>query len=372
MNKDVLTLNLPAHFLPKPKQGKQSRVEVFSADSDLSAAERFVIADQLRRLSESITDEDKKKRLVKEANRYQVCGHAGVLFTCPNDNLRYFVKAHCRSRICEPCARRYVKRLAPQLKDILVGIRRRSPANFILSQVTLTITSKRFGDELPDRAGIRRLYRESRDLLNLYFGRYVCRRSSSGKVVEKRRPKRGRKPGEDGRVWLGAGWAAVIEVGRDNNNLHIHALTWGPYRSVWLLRHEWSKITGDSYGVDIRKKALDESVKYVVKYIAKPPATDSYGRLAEYANMIKGSRRLRCGGVFYGQVKTVKVSGGVLSCFMCQARLFFSETIEDIDSASALDYYKLHHELEKGDPGGSLAKIEQAVAGISAPDNMPF
>lgn len=331
-----------------------------------------MVADQLQRLAESITDEKKKILLGREADRYRVCGQARVLFTCPNDNLRYWIHAHCRSRICEPCARRYVKRLYPRIKDTLISARRHSPANFILSQVTLTITSKRFGDDLPDRAGIKRLYRESKDLLNLYFGKYVCLRSRSGKVVEKRRPKAGRKPGEDGRVWLGAGWIAVIEVGRDNNNLHVHAITWGPYRAVRMLRHEWSKITGDSFGIDIRKKSLRDSIQYVVKYISKPPATDSYVRLSQYANMIKGSRRLRAGGVFYGQVRPVVVSGGALTCFMCRARLVFSELLEDNDSACALDYYALRNQLEKDDSGDVLTKIEQALQGSDTPYSMPF
>lgn len=372
MDKDVLTLNLPRRFLPRPKQSKQSREEVFSVENDLSAGERFIVADQLQRLAESLEDYKRQTCLIKEADRYRVCGKAAVLLTCPRDNLRYFILAHCRSRICEPCARRYVKRLYPRIKELLISSRRQSPDNFILSQVTLTITSKRFGDALPDRAGIKRLYRESRVLLNLYFGKYVCRRSRSGKVVEKRRPKAGRKPGEDGRIWLGAGWLAVIEVGRDNNNLHVHAITWGPYRAVRMLRHEWSKITGDSFGIDIRKKSLRDSIQYVVKYISKPPATDSYVRLAQYANMIKGSRRLRCGGIFYGQVKPVTVSGGAMSCFMCQGRLIFSELLEDKASAEALDYYALRHQLEKDDSEGILTKIEQAMSGTETPYSMPF
>lgn len=372
MNMDVLTLNLPKAFLPKPERVKQSRVEVFSVENDLSTGERFMVADQLQRLAESKSDDKQKELLVKEADRYRVCGQAGIVLICPNDNLRYFILSHCRSRICEPCGRRYVKRLYPRIKEILVKSRCNSPANFILSQVTLTITSKRFGDALPDRVGIKRLYRESRELLNLYFGKYVCRRSRSGKVVEKRRPKAGRKPGQDGRIWLGAGWLAVIEVGRDNNNLHIHALTWGPFRAVQMLRHEWSKITRDSFGVDIRKKNVRDSIQYVVKYIAKPPATDSYVRLAQYANMIKGSRRLRCGGIFYGQVKPVSVSTGVPSCFMCRARLIFSDLFEDRESAEALDYYSLRNELEKDDSAGVLTKIEQAMTGTDTPYTMPF
>ena len=338
----------------------------------MSAGERFMVADQLRRLAESLSDEKKKNGLTKEADRYQVCGQSGVLFVCDRDNLRYFIRQHCRSRICEPCARRYVKRLYPRIKDTLISARRQSPANFILSQVTLTITSKRFGDDLPDRVGIKRLYRESKDLLNLYFGKHVCRRSRSGKVVEKRRPRAGRKPGEDGRIWLGAGWLAVIEVGRDNNNLHIHALTWGPFRAVRMLRHEWSKITGDSFGIDIRKKSLRDSIQYVVKYIAKPPATDSYVRLAQYANMIKGSRRLRAGGVFYGQVRPITVSGGALTCFMCQGRLRYSDLIGDLADACALDYYDLRRQLEKDDTGAVLTKIEQAMQGSDTPYSMPF
>ena len=139
MDTDVLTLDLPTRFLPKPKRSKQSRVEVFSVENDLSAGERFIVADQIKHLAVSLADEEKGFLLCKEADRYQNCGKGGVLFVCPNDNLRYFVPSFCRSRICESCARIYVKRLYPRIRDVVVNARRQSPANFILSQITLTI-----------------------------------------------------------------------------------------------------------------------------------------------------------------------------------------------------------------------------------------
>jgi hypothetical protein len=366
-------LNLTAWRPPKSKSNRPGRhIDVFSVESDLSSAERSVIAGFMRMIHSPV-DPHVDVLMAREAERFEHCGRP-VGLRCDKDNTLYFIRQQCRSRICEPCARRYLKRLDlhQRVKVLLAEARRNSPKNYILAQVTLTISSRRFGDCLPDKAGIRRLYQESRDLFKLYFGSYVCRRSKSGKIVEKRRSRRGLAPGQDSRIWLGAGWIAVVEIGRDNNNLHIHALTWGPYRSVRMLRDEWSQITGDSFGVDIRAKSFTDSVRYVVKYIAKSPQTDSYIRLAEYAGMIKGSRRFRSGGIFYGKCWMVKMDARPMLCFLCQSRLRFEGPIEDVESASALDYFAIDKKLKNDLSGNVLQEIESKLQSGALSYNMPF
>jgi hypothetical protein len=370
MEQEALSLNVRTHSRCH-KSGQPVRYEIFSVENDLSTSERIMVSDCLCRLANVETIDSRKEKLAREAARYRACGHGGVLLHCPNDNLEYYIRILCRSRICEACSRRYVRQIYPRLKALIVKAKQSNP-RFILAQTTLTITSQRFGDNLPDRDGIKRLYRESRQLLNLYFGRYVCHRSRNGNVVATLRKKKGDETGRDRRQWLGAGWFAVVEIGRDNNNLHIHAMTWGPYRAVQMLRQEWSKITGDSFGVDIRQKSIPQTVQYVLKYLTKPPATDSYQRLAEYAVMIKGSRRFRCGGIFYGQLNQIKVVHNPLLCFMCQSRLLFSETVDDVANVNALNYFDLKKKLERDTSGAVLTEIERSILGDTVPYDLPF
>lgn len=178
--------------------------------------------------------------------------------------------------------------------------------------VTLTFQTDRFGDELPKKEHIVRVYNESREFLNRFFGRYYYKQSKrSGKWVQ------------DRKRWRGAGWAAVYEVGENNNNAHIHALTWGhtlKYEEMQNLAKTWLSITGDSNNVKI--KVLDGSqkpVNYVTKYITKGIDFDSYHWLANLMIMLKRVRRIRLGGIFYG--RSLRRKGERPSCPYCGERL---------------------------------------------------
>lgn len=352
-----------------PPKKNTRHLDVFDAGDDLSEGERVIVGGFLIQLAESL-DKKSAERLRLEADRYCACGRRAMLLQCPKDYSRYFVRLYCHARICERCSRVLVGHLKRSITPVVSEAMRKDRRGFVLSQITLTVTSKRFGD-FPDRAGIARLYRESGEFLKLWFGKWISRRSKSGKVVEVRRPKRSVKEGEDPRKWLGAGWVATSEVGHDNNNLHVHALVYGPIRSWRILRHEWAKITGDSFGVDIRKKSLREGVNYVLKYIAKPPRTDSYSRLADYTHAIKGSRRLRSGGIFYNRFKKVKKERTDSTCIHCGGSLRLDGYADDWQSCGHLDLYAENRAI-KAAPKPLSQKEITAAATVGLPLSLPF
>lgn len=295
----------------------RTNYDVFDSGDDLSPGERQLVAAWMRDLvnkeSSCVLSGSKRAiRLTMEAERYAQCGNRFLLFQCPRDYLRYYIRAFCQSRICERCSRIYAKDLRGSILPVVRAVGASKKRGYLLAQLTLTVTSARYGDKLPDRDGIKRLYRESSAFLRRFYGAYAMVKTRAGRWRE------------DRRRYIGAGWLATVEVGRDNNNLHVHALVYGPIRSFKRLRIAWSEITGDSFGVDVRKKTPRDAVSYVLKYIAKPPATDSYQRIAEYAVMIKGTRRLRSGGIFYNRFIQKQPESRPCCCLVCGDRLRYT------------------------------------------------
>jgi hypothetical protein len=335
--------------------------EIFSVDSDRSEGERLLVAACMRDIAEgyALDDPDRARLLKKEAQRYCGCGRQGVLLQCPLDYLRYFIRVFCYSRICEKCGRIYVKSLKKSILPVVQIANEKQKRGYVFSQITLTVTSTRYGDSLPDRVGIVRLYKESTHLFRRFYGKYALVKSKKGKWRE------------DRKRFLGAGWLAATELGGDNNNLHIHALVYGPIRAQSLLKAAWIEITGDSFGVDIRKKNPQEAVDYVLKYIAKPPATDSYRRVAEYADMMKGSRRFRCGGIFYNRFKMAKKESKPYTCVVCGSFLRYESTVESILECRAIDLRAAERNPESVNLGVFL-KEATTFSGDSLPVDMPF
>jgi hypothetical protein len=67
--------------------------------------------------------------------------------------------------------------------------------------------------------------------------------------------------------------------------------------------------------------------------------TDSYHRLAEYTQSIKGSRRLRSGGIFYNRVRRSKPVKADNTCVYCGSRLLFDGYIDDWENCGMIDIF---------------------------------
>ncbi|MHC4645183.1 MAG: hypothetical protein ACYTBJ_06760 [Planctomycetota bacterium] len=183
---------------------------------------------------------------------------------------------------------------------------------------------------MPTRDDIKRFYKETALFLRLFYGKYQGKMTVKNDVV---------KVHERRKKFQGAGWIAAVEFGRDNNNLHCHAITYGPYIPWSQLLRAWQTITGDSRGVHIKPaKNPKKASNYILKYITKPPVTDSYARIAQYVITIKGTRRLRSGGIFYNRFKKTVKEKPACACAICNSRLIMDGTakISDIDQAHDL------------------------------------
>lgn len=245
----------------------------------------------------------------------------------------------------------YARKIEPDLYNVLRPLISKRQRGYGLFLLTLTTDTARYEDT-PTRKDIDRLYKESNSFFSLFYGKHQAYVTKSGKVIEdkrhfdytrshgknvktRRQPKMidtPKGPRADYRKFRGAGYISTLELGRNNNNLHIHALVYGPYIPKTKLVETWKKMTGDSYIVDIRPvRELKGAAWYVLKYIVKPPQVDSYDALAEYAIMIKGSRRLRAGGIFFDRIHSTVLDKVDFCCPYCRSRLENRGTIGRTD-----------------------------------------
>jgi hypothetical protein len=288
-----MDVNLFGELVHDSQDGRRAtkHYDPFDPEFDLSEGERTVVADFMKRFGNQLHNQGDDKRggsLWREADRYEYCRKQETGHYCERCRSAFATRVVCRSRVCDHCGRVYMKKLLKRIVPIVKRATARRKTGWVLGLVTMTVQTGRWGEKMPDRDDIKRLYKETSQFLRLHYGKYPGVWTKTGKIRENRKRK------------INAGWIATLEVGADNNNAHCHALVYGPIRSLQKMRRDWTKITGDSWNVHI--KAIRDPatvVKYILKYISKPPATDSYQRVAEYAMMIKGSRRLRSGGIFY-------------------------------------------------------------------------
>lgn len=293
-------------------QASSSRkFDVFDVnDSGFDALERNLIASEMIARAQTCCTFKQEHKILFEADRFAGCGIIGLKYYCRDCRSQFYVRNSCHSRICPTCASVYARRMREKIEPILRQVASNKRKGYALSLLTLTVTSKRFGGDLPSRADLKRLYAETSTFLRLNYGKYAAHLSRSGKVVEERKR------------YIGAGWFAVLEFGADNNNAHCHIVTYGPIRRWHKLLTAWEGITTDSRGVDIRIiRQPSVAIEYVLKYIWQPPWTDSYKRLVDYAFTIKGTRRLRSGGIFYNCFTLEPLQGLPFHCAVCAGRL---------------------------------------------------
>ena len=334
----------------------------YPQQSAITTGDRKNIADEMRFRADKCRakDPDRAANLCKQAVEFCQCGVQYRLFECPNDRLNFTVPISCNSRICVRCGRRYGRKIKESLHQALKPFFTKSLKGYGVFLLTLTVQTGRYNG-MPSRKDIKRFYDESSKFLKLFYSKYKCKMTPAGKIIEDQtrmkfengqthRKKIRRKPtikpdgSEEWRQWRGAGYIAAIEIG-ENNNLHCHAVIYAPYISQKKLSQTWRKITKDSFIVDIRAiKKVQTAVGYILKYIIKPPKTTSYNQLIDYIEMIKGTRRIRTGGVFYNRIKKEEPEGLGFDCPHCASRL---EMIDMVHISKAEKYPLLFQLLIK-------------------------
>ncbi|KAA0271022.1 MAG: hypothetical protein EDM79_13835 [Chloroflexi bacterium] len=167
----------------------------------------------------------------------------------------------CDLRVCPKCARKRANKLYHRLLPV---VKDANSNGYRLKLVTVTMKPRSIGEDL-DRLS---------DAIPKFVNKWL------------------RAPG--------FGAVAGMEVG-SHGNVHAHILYYGPYILQEKLRQGWRDLTQDSHIVDIRvwkgtrAKALREACKYAIKAGQGDP-----GLAAEVEIALKGKRRIRSYGIFYG------------------------------------------------------------------------
>ena len=332
----------------------------------LDESERKIVSDRMRQVSNELervenaafmaallngecpSYEDSRARskparsLYSEACRFEDCGKFFFYWQCTHDQKYFRTVSRCRSRVCPECAKIYRHKVWTPIYDMLKKTHARKQPGFRLAMLTLTVTSNRFGGKLPDRNHIARFHKESALFFRRYFGRWRGKWGKNGKVHE------------DRKHWQGAGFIAVTEVGFHNNNLHLHAIVWSRYVDQAQLKAGWERITGDSFGVHISEiRTPKGATNYIGSYLQKVPDREAYTDLADLAVMLKGSRRLRTGGIFFGRFRMADLMLHELKCPICgrALRSVNRSRIDDWDQVPMLWHARDADKLAPDDPG---------------------
>ena len=232
----------------------------------------------------------KADKLDRQAVRYRYCGYEYVTLQCLDCGQPYLGASRCESRLCSHCSRKNGARVRSRQLTLVKRLRQDGTHRLAF----LTLTKKVNPERPPNEFDIKAVTKAARKLINRYY------------------PKK-----------HGCGAFAVIEIG-ECNNIHIHALVYGPFIPQRSISKRWLKLTGDSQVVDIRAvRSPLKCVNYLLKYIGKPPHYSSPERYAEYIDSITGVRRIHTYGIFYNYPLMRK---NACPCHFCGGKLRFTGT----------------------------------------------
>lgn len=326
-----------------------SKTEVFSLDSGISRGERYIIQaagiDQALPFRELLPK--KYDQLCTEFDRFAHCGSQVLTLGCERCNAGHFVRIRCRSRICEDCSVAWSANIKKQLLPELRKLTEHKRRGFVLAHTVLTVGKWWDGDRMPNSEEIKQFAAWCSSYTRLHYGKFVGAWSRSDKVVERRKK------------FQGGAWVRVLEFGLDNNNLHAHLIVYGPIKPKTVLDASWSRITGyrGKWVWVERLRNPKTAVGYVMKYLVKPPVSESYGNLAGYAISIKGTRRLATGGVLYNRVRSrlPDPDRPRCSCCICGGRLLPSDVVPAHATGHRIDTWRELWKLKKS--AGSISLV---------------
>jgi len=211
----------------------------------------------------------------KDAEAFERCGKEVLHIACRACGEPKDVPMSCNLRICPECSRRFAARMADQIADVWHSIPK--SGFWLLKKITLTV--KTDGD-------LQKAWDEGWKAIPKLWRKHLKVCDDSGAVL--------------------SGMVVSAEFGPKNGNVHFHVLFYGPYIPQADLSKWWYELTG-SYVVDIRRAvqpgqnvmdAIQEAVKYPTKFYELPPEL-----LVQVHGVMKGSRRIRTYGVFYGEIR---------------------------------------------------------------------
>lgn len=305
------------------------------------------------------------------ARALRECGYWARPLRCdgPCARTRVVVPHYCRRRICPTCAPKAAGRVREQLerrirycleqqprpgvRPMLVTVTIRTIRAVLLRQARSKPPAGSYEPGEPYSAFVRWFDRASAKLLREFH---------PGEPVGEKDGTRRR------RQRVGTGGASALEVG-SSANLHKHALVLGrfiPSRDYW---ERWRKLSRyractscgsftpgarasvcpdkdcalygqplelvESSVVDVRAvRKARRAIDYVLKYVAKPCASEDLADVARLEWLLQGVRRIKTWGCLYGLKESALEEAGYgrekpppLVCEHCGERLHTEETM---------------------------------------------
>jgi hypothetical protein len=182
-------------------------------------------------------------RHAKRVRRLELCGAHATVWHSPSTDTVAVRAYHCGMRCCPRCRETHSAKTREKLDRFLALV----PPHR-LSMITFTLQHS----DTPLSEQIDRLYASFKELRKSPLWRRAKPRGYS--VLEICRSS-------DGRLW----------------HPHLHLLANTPFILDDALRHEWHRITGDSFIVDIRRvnsRSRNEHRDYLCGYLTKPATSD--------------------------------------------------------------------------------------------------
>lgn len=300
--------------------------------------ERFAIAAALDQKGYSL-----------EADRFLNCGRRVHVFTNESGQYLYGIYESCRSRVCPRCTEIYFKQYEKALVKIIKKINSNRRQNYKkrISFMTLTFRTPtdQEGNRVPiSKSYIRKCNKALRQFMNIFYGKYVWTFNKKTRKHSKTKKT----------VWNGA--VAVMEIG-PSGNLHYHALVYGPFWNLKFMSEVWNRLTGDSYRLQIdqidqsTRRSVYKAVRYILKYIRKPPPHKKPSDLVEFVDLLKGIRRIHTFGRFWG-AKEFRIEKNPFICPVTGQKMRYAGIAEAGDMIpnffalrAALDETRYKHEL---------------------------
>lgn len=302
----------------------------------LSQAEREAIADAYIGLANEYgTGQDLMKVMI-EADNYRNCLRFRRVYHCKKCLHNYGLKFSCNSRMCDKCGRRIYVKLFEGLYRELMPYWSERQKTYGPKLLTLTFAGDRWKGRLPTKHDLARCQREVREFVIRFYSKHKGKRSRNGNWYQTK-------------TWRGAGCLAVVELAGDNH-LHFHFLVYGPYIAQAALSRAWLNLTGDSYIVDIRKaQSPKDAVRYILKYLSKPPAHVSIKSTAAWAWLMKGRRKMATYGVLFNRrSRPERRDRPSFVCLFDGEKLTYRGLSEDPKKV-LIDWIQWASEIETGD-----------------------
>ncbi len=216
--------------------------------------------------------------------------HTKSVFVCDHDPRHEAVvcKETCHLRICPDCARRASARLMARYVPVALELAENAPPGYRVRKIVLTTNV------------------DLRD--SLIKAKIANLRASVSKLFDKILPINWRNS---------QGFLVADEFGAQGNKLHFHVLFFGQFisnkaKDGFPLATAWSEVTNGectvAYISGVNYEDIEHEIVETVKYVTKFWKADETGAIVRLSpdlmpgllTALRGTRRVRSAGVFYG------------------------------------------------------------------------